>query len=86
MNSYFYRTSDGAEIDLVLEKGGYPYIGIEIKFGANVRPTKGNTEAVKSLKTKHNFIIIKNDEDYVLSNGFRVCGINIFIEKYLSKL
>ncbi len=82
-NSYFYRTTDGAELDLVIEKGGYPYIGIEIKFGSNVRPSKGNTEAINVLKTEHNFIIIKNDEDYILSNGFRVCGISKFLHHYL---
>ncbi len=83
---YFYRTTDGAELDLVIEKGGYPYVGIEIKYGSNVRPSKGNTEAVKALKTKHNFIIIKEDEDYILTNGFRVCGINKFLNQYLSNI
>ena len=83
MNIYFYRTTDGAELDLVIEKGGYPYVGIEIKYGSNVRPTKGNTEAMKTLKTEHNFVIIKDDEDYFLSNGFRVCGINKFLKQYL---
>ncbi len=83
LHIYFYRTSDGSELDLVIEKGGHPYVGIEIKYGSNVRPVKGNTEAIKALKTKHNFVIIKNDEDYLLSNGFRVCGINFFIKQYL---
>jgi len=83
---YFYRTHDGAELDLVIEKGGYPYVGIEIKYGSNVRPTKGNTEAIKTLKTKHNFVIVKNNEDYILSNGFRVCGIKIFIKQYLPSI
>jgi len=64
----------------------YPYVSIEIKYGSNVRPTKENTEAMKTLKTKHNFIIIKNDEDYLLSNGFRVCGINLFLQKYLPSI
>ncbi len=84
LHTYFYRTSDGSELDLIIEKGGYPHISIEIKFGSNVRPTKGNTEAIKTLGTKFNFIIIKADEDYLLSNGFRVCGIKIFLQKYLA--
>lgn len=83
---YFYRTRDGSELDLVIEKGGYPYIAIEIKYGSDVRPTKGNTEAIKMLKTKHNFVIIKDDENYLLSNGFRVCGIKLFLNQYLPNL
>ena len=39
---------------------------------------------VKTLETINNFIIVKDDEDYVLSNGFRVCGLNRFLEKYIS--
>ncbi len=86
LKTYFYRTKDGAELDLVIEKGGYPFIGIEVKFGSNVRPTKGNTEAIKTLETKLNFVIVKEDEDYILSNGFRVCGIKIFLQKYLESI
>lgn len=83
---YFYRTLDGAELDLVITKGDQPVAGIEIKFGTDVRPSRGNTEAIQFLKTKQNFIIIRNDEDYLLSTGFRICGLNIFLEKYLPSI
>ncbi len=83
---YFYRTHDGAELDLVITKGDKPLAGIEIKFGSGVSPTRGNTEAIQFLKTKQNFIIIKDDEDYQLSNGFRVCGLNVFLNKYLDSI
>ncbi len=81
--TWFYRTHDGAELDLVLTKGNRPVTSIEIKYGSDARPTRGNTEAVQTLKTRHNYIIIKDDEDYLLSGGFRVCGLRIFLEKYL---
>ncbi len=83
---YFYRTHDGAELDLVITKGGKPVAGIEIKFGSGVSVSRGNTEAVQFLNTKQNFLIINDDEDYLLSNGFRVCGLTIFLEKYLSSI
>lgn len=83
---YFFRTREGAELDLVIERGGIPYISIEIKFGSNVRPAKANTEAAKTLATKHNFVVIKEDDDYLLSNDFRVCGINKFLNQYLKEL
>jgi predicted AAA+ superfamily ATPase len=80
---YFYRTHDGAEIDLLVTKGNHPVTSIEIKFGSDARPTRGNTEAVRTLATNRNFIIIKDDEDYLLGGGFRVCGLRVFLDKYL---
>ncbi|MFC2101740.1 ATP-binding protein [Bacteroidota bacterium] len=83
---YFYRTHDGAELDLVVTKGGEPVAGIEVKFGSNIRVSRGNTEAVQFLNTQQNFLIIKEDEDYLLSNGFRVCGLTVFLSKYLDSI
>jgi len=80
---YFYRTHDGAELDLVITIGSKPAAGIEIKFGSDPRASRGNTEAAQFLGTEQNFVLIKNDEDYRLSNGFRVCGLKIFIDHYL---
>jgi hypothetical protein len=81
---YFYRTHDGAELDLVIAGGNRNIASIEIKYGSAVKPSRGNTEAVQSLKTTHNFIIVKDDEEYLLSGGFRVCGLRIFLEKYVN--
>ncbi len=82
---YFYRTHDGAELDLVIERGGIPIAGVEIKYGSNFTPSRGNTEAIQTLKTKNNFIIVREKEDFI-HKSFRVCGIEIFLEKYLPEL
>jgi predicted AAA+ superfamily ATPase len=84
--TFFYRTHDGAELDLVITKGGNPVAAIEIKFGSGAKLSRGNTEAVQFLKTKKNFLIVNRNEDYVLSNGFRVCGLQIFLDKYLGMI
>lgn len=81
--TFYYRTHDGAELDLVITKGGNPVAAIEIKFGSKAKFSRGNTEAIQFLKTKKNFLIVSKREDYVLSNGFRVCGLQIFLDKYL---
>jgi uncharacterized protein len=83
-HAYFYRTHDGAELDLVLTRGTKPVVSIEIKFGSDARPTRGNTEAVQTLKTSQNYIIIKDEEDFILSGGFRVCGLKTFLDKYIN--
>ena len=83
-NAYFYRTHDGAELDLVITRGNRPVLSIEIKFGADARPTRGNTEAVHTLKTSQNYIIVKDNEDYLITDEFRVCGVKTFLAKYLN--
>lgn len=83
LRAYFYRTRDGSELDLVIEKGGKPVAGIEIKYGSDARPSKGNTLAATNLNVKSRFIITKKSEDYLLSNGFHVCSLERFLEKYL---
>jgi uncharacterized protein len=83
---WFYRTHDGAELDLVITRGDKPIAGIEIKFGSGISVSRGNTEAVKVLKTKQNFVVIRENEDYLLSNGFRVCGLERFLDQYLKTL
>jgi len=80
---FFYRTHDGAELDLVITKGDQVAAGIEIKFGSGAKLSKGNTEAIRFLKTDQNFIIVNGDEDYAMSNGVKVCGLQNFITKYL---
>ncbi|HNY01026.1 MAG TPA: ATP-binding protein [Bacteroidales bacterium] len=80
---YFYRTHDGAELDLVITRGDKPVAGIEIKFGSDFRVSRGNTEAVRTLAVTNKFIVIRDDEDYLLSDGFRVIGLAGFISKHL---
>lgn len=83
--TYFFRTHNGAELDLVIEKGGIPVAGIEIKYGSKCTPSRGNTEAIETLSTQNNFIIVKEEEDFMHKN-FRICGIKIFLEKYLPEI
>lgn len=83
MKVYFYRSHDGAELDLIIVKGDTLMASVEVKSGSDIRPSRGNTEAVHFLKTPKNYIIVKDDEDYQLSGGFVVCGLKIFLDKYL---
>ena len=82
---YFYRTHDGAELDLVITRGENPVATVEIKYGSDIRLSRGNTEAANMLNTENNFMIIREDEDYSLSNHFRVYGLDIFLARYINK-
>jgi predicted AAA+ superfamily ATPase len=83
---FFYRTHDGAELDLVLVKGGKPIAGIEIKSGSDPRPSRGNTEAIHTIGLKNNYIIINRKEDYSISSGFRVVDLPTFLNIYLPEI
>lgn len=54
---YFYRTTNGAEMDLVLVKGLKPIVSIEIKLSLTPALKRGSTESVNDLMTKHNFVV-----------------------------
>lgn len=77
---YFYRTVSGAEIDLVLVKGIEPLVSIEIKLSTATALTRGSTEAVNDLKTKHNFIITTEGGNYLYRPEWRVCSVLEIIE------
>lgn len=80
---WFYRTHDGAELDLVITLGDQPIATIEVKYGSGIRPGRGNTEAVNYLGTMKNYIIVKGDDDYMLTETFRIVGLDIFLTVYL---
>jgi uncharacterized protein len=45
----FYRTQDGAELDLVLLKGASPVLGLEVKYASNPKLARGTTVAAQDL-------------------------------------
>ena len=50
VSPFFYRTHEGAEVDLVLVKGGQPIMSIEIKYTASPKLSKGNIKCHAGLK------------------------------------
>lgn len=84
---YFYRTHDGSEMDMVLVKGIKPIVCIEIKNSSTPAFTRGMTESLKTLKTKHNFIIVpQNNTDYLIKRNVRVVSLFLFLTNYLKTI
>ncbi len=69
IQAYFYRTHDGAEIDLVLVRAGKPEIGIEIKRSSNPKIPRGFTSACDDLEIEHRYVVYPGKESYPLRNG-----------------
>jgi len=64
----FYRSSSGAEIDLVLEKGNKK-IAIEIKSSSTPSLTQGFFEALKVIKPEKAFVVAQVDTPFPLKNN-----------------
>ena len=77
---YFYRTSHGAEIDLVLVKGVIPIVSIEIKLSMVNSLSKGSTEAMNDLQTEHNFIITTEGGNYFYRPQWKICNVSEILE------
>jgi uncharacterized protein len=70
----FYRTSNGAELDLVLESGARR-LAFECKASAAPSLNKGFRSAVEDLTPEHSFVVSLIDGEYPLDRGVTACGL-----------
>ena len=71
----FYRTSAGAECDLVLELPGGEVWAIEIKRNTAPKVSKGFWIATDDVKATRKFVVYPGDETYSAGNGVEVVGL-----------
>jgi predicted AAA+ superfamily ATPase len=64
--AWFYRTSAGAEIDLLLELGPGRLWAVEVKRSLNPQPRKGFRLACDDVKATHRFVVYPGAERYRL--------------------
>lgn len=79
-NHYYYRSSNGNEIDLVLTKGT-KVIAIEIKTSTTPHVTKGFWIALSDIKATESYIIAPVKMPYLYKNDTYVYPIEEFLEK-----
>jgi uncharacterized protein len=82
---YFYRTSSGAEVDLVIVKGDKPVLCIEIKLSLSPVPTQGFFNSMNDLNCNKGIIIYPGNDTYSIKNGIKVMPISKLSE-YLSMM
>jgi len=83
---FFYRTSGGAEIDLVIEHSDGRLWAIEIKRSTAAKPSKGFHQAYKDLNPQRAFVIHAGDHSNMIDENIESVGIREFcnnIDKYL---
>ncbi|MBX9746334.1 MAG: ATP-binding protein [Hyphomonadaceae bacterium] len=70
--AFFYRTADGAEMDLVFERGGQVELAIEIKLTSAPSISKGFYLACEALKPRAAFVVHGGDAGWPASGGVKV--------------
>ncbi|WP_345242118.1 ATP-binding protein [Nibrella saemangeumensis] len=73
--AYFYRTQQGAELDLVIEQGARIILAVEIKLTNSPALSKGNTVALQDLSNPPLLVITPTADDYQLRSGTWVCSL-----------
>ncbi|GAB3489807.1 ATP-binding protein [Spirosoma knui] len=72
---YYYRTQNGAELDLLLVKGGKPIVALEIRYSNAPTLTRGNTQAINDLGIDQALVVTPEADGYWLQKDVRVCSI-----------
>lgn len=67
--AYFYRTSAGAEIDLLLVWPDGSMWAIEVKRSVNPKPQRGFHHARADLKPERSFVVYAGDEMFAIADG-----------------
>ncbi|MDQ6971000.1 MAG: DUF4143 domain-containing protein, partial [Mariprofundus sp.] len=75
----FYRTSSGAEFDLILEKAG-KRVAIEIKASTSPKLGRGNWSALETLEADCSYVVAPVDVTYPLQQGVMVMSLDDVIE------
>ena len=82
---FFYRTSAGAEIDLVLEWPNGELWAVEIKRSSSARPEKGFHFACEDLKPARSFVVYAGKERFPLPGSTEAIGLKDLVA-FLSAL
>lgn len=79
----FYRTSAGAEIDLVLEMPGGELWAVGIRYGRNPKLGRGFYHACKDLNPERRFVVYSGAERYMMADGVEAIGLGDFYRELI---
>jgi hypothetical protein len=78
---YYYRTEDGAEVDLLLERGGRIEMAIEIKRSTAPELSKGFRSARELLKPRESYLLHSGDEAWPVEKGVEAISLAELMER-----
>ena len=78
--AYFYRTSAGAEIDLVIEHNDQSIWAIEIKRARSAKVSRGFHNACEDIRPARAFVVHAGKDRYPLSGNLEAIGLRELAE------
>jgi uncharacterized protein len=79
--AYFYRTANGAEIDLILVRGGVPEIAIEVKRSSAPTVERGFHTACEDLGIRKRWLVYPGERAYPKPNGIEAMPLVDALER-----
>jgi len=79
--AFYFRTQDGAEIDLVFESGGMPELAIEIKRSSAPSPDRGFSSACDALAIDARYVVYPGDQAFPLRHGAQAIPLGEMVER-----
>lgn len=76
----YYRTQQGAELDVIVSRNLKPIVGIEIKFNSNPKISIGNEISMNDLGLKHLYVVVPETDSYFLKPSIEVVSLNNILE------
>ena len=83
VESYYYRTSGGAEIDLVLRISGRELWAIEIKHGVAPKIKPAFHQASEDIQATRKFVVYGGYDEFPVEKGTTVISLPRLMEKLL---
>lgn len=82
---FYYRTSNGAEIDLILEFSGSEKWAIEVKRNSAPALTKGFFSACDDIKADKRFVVYSGKDKFSMNDGVVAISLYEFMQELVSK-
>ena len=82
---YYYRTEDGAEVDLVFERGGNVEMAVEIKRSSAPALSRGFHSACEVLKPREAYLLHGGNETWPIATGVTAIGLQKLLQ-HLAKM
>lgn len=82
---WFYRTSGGAEIDILLQFNNGDLWALEVKKSVIPTPRRGFYEAIKDVKPKRALVVYTGSETYNISSDVQAIPLEVLLQEIIHR-
>ena len=85
MQAYYYRTSGGAEVDLVLEYGGRERWAVEIKRSSSPTLGRGFHQACEDIQATRKYVVYAGNDSFSMSKDVRAISLYDLMQELMNQ-